>query len=186
MVGIRFKPAGAQAFLRTPLGELADSHVDLDDLWGPDALAVRDRVCDARSDVERLEALQTALVARLDPDYIPHPAVSAALCALTDGAARVGPVAARTGLGHRRFTDVFRSGVGMTPKTFARLGRFRRTLAQIDDVDRPDWAELAVLRGFADQAHMIREFRAFSGLTPGDHLVHRRHPTKDDHVAVAR
>ncbi|WP_157897786.1 helix-turn-helix domain-containing protein [Mycolicibacterium rutilum] len=101
---------------------------------------------------------------------------------MADGASRVGDIAALTGLSHRRFTDVFSAGVGMTPKRFARLRRFRRALDCIGAAR--GWAEFAAAHGFSDQAHMIREFQAFSGLTPVEHVVGRSHPAKDDHIAL--
>ena len=77
------------------------------------------------------------------------------------------------GLSGRRLARLFALEVGLTPKLYARVLRFRRVL-QLTHVDRPvDWSDIAHRCGYFDQAHFIRDFKEFSGLTPGDYLARR-------------
>lgn len=186
MLGVHFKPGGAQAILPMPISELTDSHVDLEQVWGTKARTLQMQVCEARTDAERLAIAQSTLVAQLRSAHEQRRTVAGAVRALAAGgsAPRIGDVVARSGLSHRRLIEVFTDNVGMTPKLFSRLRRFRRALARIESEDVPAWAEFAVAHGYSDQSHMIREFQAFSGLTPVEHLRSREFATKDDHVAV--
>jgi len=87
---------------------------------------------------------------------------------------------------HRRFVAT----VGAAPKRLERLARFARTWQLATMGPEATWTELAHANGYADQAHLVREFRTF-GATPPAHLftaewyaattVHRsRTPNVDD------
>ena len=65
IIGVHFKPGGAFPFLGLPAGDLADTHVDLETLWGPSAGRLRERLCEARTSAERFQLLQEALLSRL-------------------------------------------------------------------------------------------------------------------------
>ena len=95
---------------------------------------------------------------------------------------RVRDVARRVGLSQRRFIRVFAAEVGLTPKLYGRVRRFQRALALVRGVPAPDWAQLAVECGYFDQSHLIRDFRAFAGLTPEEYLRHRSEQVLHNHV----
>jgi AraC-like DNA-binding protein len=79
-------------------------------------------------------------------------------------------VAAVVGLSERRFIQIFRDQVGLTPKRFQRLRRFYSALDLIASVQSVDWPDIALACGYYDQAHFIHEFREFSGLSPTEYL----------------
>jgi AraC-like DNA-binding protein len=96
----------------------------------------------------------------------------------------VGEVCARLGLSNRHLIDQFREVVGLTPKTFTRVGRFHavvRTAASIPP-SQLSWSRLAAQHGFADQSHLVREFRTFAGVTPTDFIARRS--AEFQHVVV--
>src|SRR5207253_1868615 len=70
------------------------------------------------------------------------------------------------GLSRQHFTRVFRANVGVSPKTYCELARFQSTLAHVRRGENVQWAQVAAESGYADQSHMIAEFRRFSGMTP--------------------
>jgi methylphosphotriester-DNA--protein-cysteine methyltransferase len=108
----------------------------------------------------------------------PHPVVgrAAAQLAAAPEHCRIAPLSDQLGLSTRRLEQLFRTEVGMTPKAFQRLQRFRRTLARIEDAQRIGWAGFALERGYYDQAHLIGEFSANSGLTPPQYVASRAGP----------
>ncbi len=87
----------------------------------------------------------------------------------------VAELAAEAGVSRKYLTDLFRRDVGLGPKTIARIERFKAALARLGGLDHVPWAELAAQCGNYDQAHLIRDFRAFSGFAPGE-LVGRSRP----------
>ena len=172
IIGVHFKPGGAFPFLGLPAGDLADTHVDLETLWGPSAGRLRERLCEARTSVERFQLLQEALSSRLCHGVEQHYAVSAALEMFGKNQAgpRVREAAKYLGLSQRRLIQVFKAEVGMTPKLFSRIQRFQQTRTFIQHNRSINWADLAVDLGYFDQSHFIREFLEFSGLSPNDYI----------------
>ena len=72
------------------------------------------------------------------------------------------PLRAYTLLGLPRF----RQQVGLRPKTAARLVRLNRVWRRLDERRPLDWGQVAADAGYADQAHLIRDFHQFTGTTP--------------------
>jgi AraC-like DNA-binding protein len=177
LVGVHFKPGGAFPFLGLPAGEIADTHVDLETLWGASAGRLRERLCEARTQPERFRLLEEALLGRLCDGAEQHYAVSAALeiFGKNQGGPKVREAAKYVGLSQRRFIEVFKAEVGIRPKLFSRIQRFQQTRTAIGQTPSPDWATLALNLGYFDQSHLIREFLEFSGLSPTDHLKTQTH-----------
>lgn len=64
----------------------------------------------------------------------------------------------------------FRAEFGITPKTAARIFRFERACGLISNLRQP-LAEVAAACGYADQAHMTRDWKAFAGTSPKDWII---------------
>jgi AraC-like DNA-binding protein len=92
-------------------------------------------------------------------------------------------VVARTGASHRRFIQLFRDAVGLAPKRFRRVTRFQRALDSLRIAPEGGLASLALDLGYADQAHLTREFRAMAGLSP---TAWRALGSPSNHVAIPR
>jgi AraC-like DNA-binding protein len=93
----------------------------------------------------------------------------------------VAEVNRRTGLSPKRLLALFREEIGLCPKSYWRVRRFRAALQDLDDgVLRG--APLAAQHGYCDQAHFLREFRALAGSSPTEYLMARVPGT--DHVSL--
>lgn len=174
-VGVHFRPGGAYPFLGSSASELRDADVPLDALWGAKALELRDRLVEAETPEAVFCVLEQALLAQVARPLTHHPAVAFALEEL-QGMPRtrsVREVSEQTGLSQRRFIQLFREEVGLTPKLFRRIRRFQEVVRLIDKQQRVEWGEVAQGCGYFDQAHFIHDFRAFSGITPTSYLAYR-------------
>jgi AraC-like DNA-binding protein len=167
-VSVDFTPGGAARLFATPLGETRDVVVDLADLWGPGEATLREQLLEARGPARKLAVLTAALQRHLDPTP-PDPAMVMAAAALRRGAA-VADVASRLGLLPGTFVRRFRAATGLAPKRFARVQRLQRVVAAASAArGRCDWAQIAAEHGYADQAHLIHDFRDLTGLTPTEY-----------------
>jgi AraC-like DNA-binding protein len=187
IMGVHFKPGGAFPFLGVPGDELADTHVDLETLWGSSAIRLRERLCEASTAAERFCLLEESLISHLFRPMAQHYAVSTALESFGRQIdATVRDMARNVGLSQRRFIQVFKAEVGVTPKLFSRVQRFQRARAIIHRLEKAaDWSGIAMECGYFDQSHLIREFLEFSGLSPAAYL-RQYNQFLDQHVHIKR
>lgn len=175
-IGVRFRPGMAAPFLGAPAAALTDATAELTSLWSEGAAKLGDRVLGASSLESALSIFESALRERLAlSKLVPDPAVATALALVTrrGGQVRIGELESLTGWTRQHLARRFASHVGLTPKLFCRIARFRAVLAQLRNGRQVDWAEVALARGYCDQSHLIGEFRELAGLTPAEYLRRR-------------
>jgi AraC-like DNA-binding protein len=184
-LGVRFRPGGAHAFFRVPMDSVTNQVVDLDLLLGTSASEeLRDRLLAVRSDLGRAREAERWLLERR---YAVHPyfaTVRRAIDLLNTSAfgMDVGELCDRVGLSNRHLIAQFRKVVGLTPKTVSRIARFNAVVRATEGKPQVQWAQLAAAFGYADQAHLVREFRHFAGVTPTEFMA-RRTPS-EGHVII--
>lgn len=180
LVAVEFRMGGAAPFFRSPLDQVSDQAVGLDDLWGLDGRLLREQILEAPTPQEKLRVLEPALLCHFsggcDPG-IPHAA------ALLERGLPVAATAARLGYLPRTFIRRFRDQVGLTPKRFARVRRMQRVVGSLRTAGNVEWCELAAAYGFTDQAHLIHDFRDLTGITPTEYKP--QSPQRGNHVPVA-
>jgi AraC-like DNA-binding protein len=180
-VQLQVTPLGARALLGLPAGELAGLDLEADDVLGPFAAELRDRVRAAATWAERFAVLDDLLSRRAGlqqgPLGPPRPEVTYAWRALlaSRGAVPIGELARETGWTSRHLGARFRDEFGLTPKAAARVVRFdraRRLLqGRVAAGGAPALADLAAAGGYYDQAHLAREFRELAGCAPSRWLA---------------
>lgn len=161
-----------EAVLGVPASAIAGGIVALEDLWGGAATRrLFDRLGDARTTVDAAAILERAIAERLaHAGGRRAPAQLALDAAAKLTSASVNAVAADLRVSERHLRRVFRETIGVSPKTFARLARFRGALRAAREADHASWASIAAAAGYYDQAHLIAEFRAIAGVTPQELL----------------
>lgn len=168
-VGVRFHPGAAPVLLGVPACDLLDRTVALDDVWGRGAIRWLEQMLAARTPDGVLATLHGALLDRLPSAGAPDELVLAAADCLTRRPeVRLHALSDELGVSERQLLRRFRAAVGYGPKMFQRVARLQRAirLAGETPVDRYDLAILAAQSGYADQAHMTREFSELAGATP--------------------
>jgi AraC-like DNA-binding protein len=169
MVGARLRPVGLGALLHAPADEAHDLVLELGQFWRGFAAETCERLALADGPAARLHQLQMSLAQRLRARQLPATGLTTAVEMLHRQPAerRIAELRERLGVSHKHLTRLFRAHVGLSPKTFQRVSRFRRLLHAVDaQPARIRWAALAQAHGYSDQAHLCREFRAFTGMAP--------------------
>jgi AraC-like DNA-binding protein len=184
LIGVRFRAGGGFPFFGVPAGELHNLCVPLDALWGTAAAQLREQLHEARTAAARFDILEQVLLQRLRAGRLRSPVVRYAIGRFKDPTqdTSVAAVVERTGFSQRHFIATFRDEVGLTPKVFARITRFRRVIDSLRDSSNVDWSALALECGYFDQAHFIHDFRDFAGISPS---VYLQRQMSSNHVRMA-
>ena len=163
MCGVRFRPGMAGAFLKAEAAELTDAEAPLEDLWGAPARRLAERMHEARTTADAAAALAAALRPPTPPDNVQR---AVAAIAAAHGAVDVDQLARLAGLSPRQFRRRCREASGLTPKHLCRVLRFRRAVELAAREPGLKWSLVAVDAGYFDQAHLIRDYREFTGRAP--------------------
>lgn len=115
----------------------------------------------------RLDAALAPFVEAAAPLDVPV-AEAVARIEAAGGHVRVDALAEAVHLSPRQLQRRFRAATNLTPKQYARIRRFRSALHNVLRATPEAWGRVAVEHGFADQAHLVREFQALYGEAPGD------------------
>jgi len=166
-VNISFFPGAASVFTGLPMPELVGRMASPDDVWPRD---FREAVAELEPlpPGQRICGLAGLLLARLKPGREPSPQVREAvrLIRARRGRVTVRWLAGQVSLSISQLERSFTRHVGVGPKLLARQTRVCALAAEATTLANPGWALLAVKYGYADQAHLAREFRGLTGLTP--------------------
>jgi len=178
LLGVAFSAHGTFPWLGERMDGLSDRIIALADALGDGALRLRERLLNTPSLEARFTCVERWLLARLEARTLIHPAVRWAVdqIAATGGRLRIEQLATRSGFTRKHLGNLFRQQVGLSPKSLARVHRFRGALQLLDRANgQVPWAELADQCGFYDQSHLINEFRRFTGFSPVE-LARRDRP----------
>ncbi|MEV6638873.1 helix-turn-helix domain-containing protein [Amycolatopsis sp. NPDC051371] len=165
-VQVRLPPVVAGAVLGVRPAELGGAFVALDDLWGREAARLAERLSETPSWEERFAVTDAVLARRAEAGPAADPEVAWAWSRLvrTRGLVRVERLADEVGWSRKRLWSRFRARIGLPPKRAARLVRFDHAVHRL--VAGVEAARVAADAGYADQSHLHREVRAFTGITP--------------------
>jgi AraC-like DNA-binding protein len=167
-IAVHLAPLGAYKLLGPALSEIGGSMlVAVEDIVGAGARRLSDQVLSARTWRERGRLLDAFLLDCAERGPQPSPEVSQAwhLLVRSGGRSTISGIARQVGWSHKHLITRFKQQVGVAPYTAARIVRLSMVWRHIDN--EQTWARIAAESGYADQAHLIREFRHFTGTTPG-------------------
>jgi AraC-like DNA-binding protein len=169
IIGFRFRPAAAAAWLGMPATEILNQRVPLDDIWGAKAHRMADEVRAAREPEALMAALENAVARRAPPAGTRsdmHAAFELLSAGAPPGKSLVPWLGKELALSERTLRRRFDLAFGYGPKTLDRILRFQRFLKLVRGADRISAADIAAETGYADQAHLVRESRRLAGSTP--------------------
>ncbi|GAB6013258.1 DUF6597 domain-containing transcriptional factor [Viscerimonas tarda] len=172
MFGIRFKPAGITAFTRVPIHEFTNQRVDMtlvETLFDERFYDILSEQFIATSHAVSLQQrVDNYLLNKLSSLFTPDRQIVCAvdLIEQAQGKLSLANVASRVCLGERHFERKFKTAVGISPKAFAKIVKFKNTLQYLKNHPRENLFSIAIDCGYYDQAHLIKDFRALTGDVP--------------------
>lgn len=167
-IQLNLTPIGARLVFGVALSELAGQVVHLDDLLPRAHRGLAERLAALADWDDRFDMVESFIAARLAEARTSVDVVAWACQRIeaSAGAVDIGGLADELGYSGKHLIALFRDRVGVPPKLLARLVRFDHLVRRLKSGPPASWAELAAELGFADQAHLTREVRGFTGVTP--------------------
>lgn len=170
--GLKFQPGGFRPFLQSSVSTLTDRVVPAVEVFGPDILMLATQLR-ALDSPELMATIATDYFARRLPERDTNAELSTMLVntILHDPTIlSVETISRRSGLSIRSLQRLFKEYVGVSPKWVIRRFRLHELLERFHSAEAIDGAQLALDLGYADQAHLINDFRKLAGLPPTEYL----------------
>ncbi|MEW6629668.1 MAG: helix-turn-helix domain-containing protein [Pseudomonadota bacterium] len=170
IIGFRFRRGAAAGWLGVPAGEIVGGRLELGDLWGTRARVLTDRIAAVPDLAGMVGQLEAAIGAYTQGrDALDRP-MGKAFDVLDAGLPPETPLVPflldRLNMSERTLRRRFEDAFGYGPKTLDRILRFHRYRRLQRTAGEASTAQLAIAAGYADQAHLIRESRRLTGVTP--------------------
>lgn len=169
--GVKLRAGGVSAFTDEPAFRFANRIVPLGSVFGPDAARLERAVLDPQGDADGFAALEKWLLARRLRANDAHVALAIALVdriAADPEITTVERLASVAGIGPRALQRLFREHVGASPKWVIRRNRLQEVALRIERGESGTLTALAADLGYADQAHLARDFKGAVGKSPSD------------------
>ena len=172
---VRFRMGGLRHFCRAGLGEMFDQSISAEQLWGLDGRRWGERVAGAVDGRTRVGLIEGQLVKWLRAWRRADGWIDAVAASLYYGHAecRIDAVAEGLPIGRRQLERSFKAALGMSPKAFHGLARFQHAARDLALGRLSGSLDAALAHGYFDQAHFIRAFESFAGVSPGGYLASR-------------
>ena len=168
LFGICLKPEGMLQLFGTPLGGIIDSFVDAEDFFRKEDTPIIEKIQEAPDDKMRIfliEAFFHNQLAKFNPKDNYFTEALRRIRRQEKGFSAT-TVSKALFVSERQSQRLFKENLGVTPKAYYRIMRFRDALTFTRQNQAISWAQLSYDLGYSDQAHFIRDFKEFSGVTP--------------------
>lgn len=162
--GVRFRPGKAPFFIKERISDLTDAQIAVPSFLGLGPEEILETIGFAKRRTRLESALMLALSNGVDGTMR---SLSHAISVIDSrhGDVRVRDLATSCNLSERQLERLFLDRVGITPKLYSRIRRFRSVLNHLEDSigqKRPKLADVAASYGYVDESHLVRDFHSFS------------------------
>ncbi|NOS90889.1 MAG: AraC family transcriptional regulator [Cyclobacteriaceae bacterium] len=167
ITAVRFHPTGHAAFVSMASADMENRAVPLFELFGASAVQLEETILAASSHTHRIQLIESFLLERLhllSANEIAKESVE--LLFQMKGQISVVELAERLGISKRNLERRFSQEIGLSPKQLAKTIRLQALLKILNQSQSKSLTELALECGYYDQAHFIKDFKEFTGLSP--------------------
>ncbi len=178
--GVRFHPGRMPNIADIKEADLVDCSLDITTFGGRPIAALATRLLALREHDKRQHIMEESIRCFLPATGDERCLKAAAMIDDRGGQVRIAALAAHLDIHVRTLERLFQNELGVSPKTMARHVRLRRVMTCLHAGGYGTLADLAHACGYADQAHMIREFKELTGMRPGDRTAREPHPIEGE------
>lgn len=180
VVQILFQPGGLFRLTGMPSSEINDAYIEADRVFSKEVHWVNEGFFHARNYLEIVQIANTfieRLARKCAKDS--HPIDTVCQWMLTNPVASLDHLAKKSFLSAKQLERKFQERTGVHPKLFARLVRFDKAFREKNLNPQRDWQSIAFDCNYYDYQHLVRDYKAFTGLKPTDfHQLESRAPER--------
>lgn len=168
MLRVHFHPGALYRLLGIPLVEFKDKYADAAAIMGKEVEEVNERMSNVSAYTEMIQLLEEFLTGKIKKtrtDKCPLDRTAAEMV-FRPGRSSIDQLAKQACLSPRQFNRKFKERLGIGPKMYSRIIRFHRAYQYKEMYPESDWLSVAVLFGYADYQHLVKDFKEFAGVTP--------------------
>ena len=168
VLGVKFRPGGFYPFAGVSIATLADATVSLAHIFGAEGSALERAVVAEATDASRITVIEDFLRRRRPaPDEtVPRIAEIVYAVAADRSILKVDDLVGRYGMNKRTLQRLFAKYVGVSPKWVIQRYRLHEAAERLASDPSPSQSALALLLGYSDQAHFVRDFKTIVGASP--------------------
>ena len=165
---VRFHPEGFLPFATIPLKKMENTAFSLEEIFGNDGIDIEQKMLNTNSPTEKIKLIETFLLNRLtDNETVDRIVKSAVETILTaNGQLTIDELSKQTSINRRQLERKFSASIGLSPKQLSKTIRLQVTLKILLNKNFTSLTALAYENEYYDQAHFIKDFKEFTGLTP--------------------
>ncbi len=170
---ICFYPYGFANFVNTPLKELTDLETPVSTLFGEEpAKKLEQEIIEATSTQQRIEIIENFLLKKLSDQSTVDSIVQSTIDALTatKGNSSIGSILKNDSSKRRQLERKFVKQIGISPKQLGKVIRLHSALHMMLNEDAETLTNIAYENDYFDQAHFIKDFKEFTGVSPKEFL----------------
>jgi len=172
MFVINFRKGMAFPFLSLPMAEITDLVIDGDLILDQCFIELRDRLLEVAGHESMFDIAGQLLLHNFASRLAINPFTEFAINAMVSNPVdcSIKAISSRCGYSSKHIIHLFKTKVGVAPKTLLRILRFQKALEEIESARTIRWTSLALDCGYFDQSHFISDFKDYSGFTPSSYL----------------
>lgn len=170
---IRFYPFGFANFVTTPIRTLANKETPIDQLFGEHtAKKLEQEIIKATDTRERIEIIERFLLAKLSEQTTVDSIVKTTVDALlsTKGGISINNILKEDLSKRRQLERKFVNQIGISPKQLGKVIRLQSALKMLLNKEDESLTNIAYENEYYDQAHFIKDFKEFTGISPKEFL----------------
>jgi AraC-like DNA-binding protein len=168
IIAARFLPEGLTPFLDIPVASLENKAVSIEEIFSEKGTQLQQEVLAASDNQQRIKIIETFLLSRLSEPQAIDSIAKACVEVIFQSQGQLGVVelADKVNVNRRNMERKFTTAIGMSPKQLSRVARLQATLKMLDQKKYTSLTSLAYENGYYDQAHFIKDFKEFTGMSP--------------------
>ncbi len=168
IIAARFHPDGFLPFSSYPIQQMENKAIALNQLFGDESIPLEQTVLHASTNEERIQFISGFLITRLQTAEVRDRITQSGIDALmqSNGQMNIHELAEQLNINRRQLERKFSSAIGLSPKQLSKMIRLQNTLKMMEQKQFTSLTSLAYENSYYDQAHFIKDFKEFTGISP--------------------